>query len=302
MTNDGDAQMTLGAAPSDITIKPIADWLYCLHTPVVSAYAISQSTGFILVDAGVVGHEHGYLRALAEVADVPPKDVRITEIILTHGHDDHTGSAAALKAVTGAKISGPALDADVIEGRAAGVGPRLRDWEIPLFEKFGHVAPAPPVTLDVRVGDGDQRGWERPGKIVAAPGHTAGSIAIFLPEDHVLIAGDAIATTGGEPTPGVFNVDPEQARDSFQALARLDASILCVGHGPVIRGFPRREAAGRRRRGPLPRASLPEDVWVADTPRRTERELVHVFDLEAGGPDGGDRVASAVAATADQGP
>lgn len=226
--------MAPGTAPSDVTLEPITDWLYSLRTPVVAVYAIRQSAGFVLLDSGVVGYERAYLHALAQVAGGPPEDVRVTEILLTHGHDDHTGSAAALKAITGAKVNGPALDADVIEGRAARPDPRLREWEIPLFERFGHVPPAPPVTLDELVEEGDQLGWERPAQIVAAPGHTDGSVAVFLPDDHVLIAGDAIATVGGEPTLGVFNVDPEQAADSFHRLARLDAKILCVGHGPAI--------------------------------------------------------------------
>lgn len=226
--------MTSGTVPSDVTLEPITDWLYCLRTPVVAIYAIRQSAGFVLIDSGVVGYERAYLHALAQVAGGPPEDVRVSEIFLTHGHDDHTGSAAALKAITGARVRGPALDADVIEGRAARPDPRLRDWEIPLFERFGHVAPAPPVTLDQLVEDGDQLGWERPAQIVAAPGHTRGSVAVHFPDDQVLIAGDAIATMGGEPILGVFNVDAEQAADSFHRLARLDANILCVGHGPAI--------------------------------------------------------------------
>jgi len=226
--------MTPGTVPSDVTLEPITDWLYCLRTPVVAVYAIRQSAEFVLLDSGVVGYERAYLRALAEIAGGRPEDVRVTEILLTHGHDDHTGSAAALKAITGAKVRGPALDADVIEGRAARPYPRLREWEIPLFERFGRVAPAPPVTLDERVEDGDRLGWERPAQIVATPGHTCGSVAVFLPEDHVLIAGDAIATMGGEPMLGVFNADPEQAADSFHRLARFDANILCVGHGPAL--------------------------------------------------------------------
>ena len=226
--------MTPDTALTDVSTEQIVDWLYALRTPVVAVYAIKQDNGFILLDTGVVGYEHAYLRALAEAEDVSPDDVRVTDIFLTHGHDDHTGSAAALKTITGAKVLGPALDMDVIEGRATRADPRLRDWEIPLFERFGHVPHAPPVTLDQVVEDGDLLGCERPAQIVSAPGHTAGSVAVFLPEDHVLIAGDAITTMTGEPAPGVFNVDPEQAMDSFRRLSQLDASILCVGHGPVI--------------------------------------------------------------------
>jgi len=206
--------MTPDTLPSDVACEPITDWLCCLRTPVVAVYAIRQSAGFVLLDSGVVGYERTYVHALAQIASCPPEDVRITEILLTHGHDDHTGSVAALKAITGATVRGPALDADVIEGRAARPDPRLREWEIPLFERLGRVAPAPPVTLDELVEDGDQLGWERPAQIVAAPGHTRGSVAVFLPDDQVLIAGDAIATMGGEPILGVFNVDPEQAAAS----------------------------------------------------------------------------------------
>lgn len=103
-----------------------------------------------------------------------------------------------------------------------------------MFERFGHVAPAPPVNLDRLVEHADLLDWERPAQIVAVPGHTAGSVAAFLPEDRVVIAGDAIATPTGEPRLGVFNVDPEQAKRSFRRLAQLDVSILCVGHGPAI--------------------------------------------------------------------
>jgi glyoxylase-like metal-dependent hydrolase (beta-lactamase superfamily II) len=222
------------AQPLDVALEPITDWLYCLRTPVVAVYAIQQSVGFVLVDCGVVGYEHAYLEALATVTGGAPQEVRVSEILLTHGHDDHTGSAAALSALTGARVFGPALDADVIEGSAKRADPKLLDWEIPLFERFGHVAPAPPVNLDQLVEDGDLLDWERPAQIVAVPGHTVGSVAVFLPEDHVLLAGDAIATVTGEPMLGVFNVDPEQAKKSFRRLARLDVSILCVGHGPAI--------------------------------------------------------------------
>jgi glyoxylase-like metal-dependent hydrolase (beta-lactamase superfamily II) len=56
----------------------------------------------------------------------------------------------------------------------------------------------------------------------------------LLPEDQVLIAGDAIMTMTGEPMLGVFSVDLQQAKVTFRRLAALDATIVCVGHGPAI--------------------------------------------------------------------
>ncbi|HJS97046.1 MAG TPA: MBL fold metallo-hydrolase [Solirubrobacteraceae bacterium] len=244
-----------GAVPSDITVEPLTDWLYCLRTPVVAVYAIECSGGFVLVDCGVVGYERAYLEALGTVAGCPPHDVRVTEILLTHGHDDHTGSAAALSAMTGARVLGPALEADVIEGKVTRADPQLLDWEIPLFARFGHVVPAPPVSLDGLVEEGDMLDWGRPVQIVGVPGHTTGSVAAFLPEDHVVIAGDAITTATGEPMLGVFNVDPEQAKESFRRLAQLDASIVCVGHGPAVTGDAQSQLARVKNLGGPPGAS-----------------------------------------------
>jgi hypothetical protein len=64
------------SASSDVTIEQLADWLYCLRTPVVAVYGIEQSTGFILVDSGVVGHGRSYHQALAQVRGGAPEDVR----------------------------------------------------------------------------------------------------------------------------------------------------------------------------------------------------------------------------------
>jgi glyoxylase-like metal-dependent hydrolase (beta-lactamase superfamily II) len=225
-------------APDDsslrVSIEPLTDWLYCLASPVVNAYAIRQSTSFVLVDTGVVGAERGYLRALEQIGGVERGEAPLGEIFLTHGHEDHTGSAAALVSLTGATVRGPAVDADVIQGRAARADPILLDWEVPLFERYGKVAPAPPMSLDAVVEDEDWLNWDRPAQVIAAPGHTAGSVAVFFPEDCVLIAGDAIMSIDGEPRLGAFNVDPDQARSSVRRLARLGPKLLCVGHGSPI--------------------------------------------------------------------
>jgi glyoxylase-like metal-dependent hydrolase (beta-lactamase superfamily II) len=75
-------------------------------------------------------------------------------------------------------------------------------------------------------------------QVVAVPGHTAGSIALYLPEPRVLFTGDTVARThAGQVILGVFNVDRDRAVVSFKRQAALDADLACFGHGaPVTRG------------------------------------------------------------------
>ena len=195
-------------------VEQITDWLWCLRTPLVQAYAVRHSDGFHLIDTSTAGHDGAILDGLGSVAGSTGRDVAIRDVLLTHGHDDHTGSAAALAERSGARILGPTGDASVIEGDSAAPVPSLRDWEVPLYEQaLQHVPPAPPVQIDVLVDDGAILDWEVPGRIVAAPGHTPGSVAVLF-ED----------------------ADLPQAVATFRQLATLDVDIACFGHGAPLVG------------------------------------------------------------------
>jgi glyoxylase-like metal-dependent hydrolase (beta-lactamase superfamily II) len=218
-------------------LEQVTDWLWCLRTPVVQAYAVRHGDGFNLIDASTAGQDCAILDALASVAGSTADDVAVGDVLLTHGHDDHTGSAAALARRTGARILGPRADAPVIEGVLAAPIPNLRDWEVPLYEQsLQHVPPAPPVNVGVRIDDGATLAWDRPARVVAAPGHTAGSVAVLFEDDGVLVAGDAIASHDDRPMVGVFNADVPQAVATFRHLATLDVDIACFGHGAPLVG------------------------------------------------------------------
>lgn len=239
-----------------IPVVPVAltDWLWCLRTPAVQAYAMRDGDGIVLFDTCLPGHEHAILAALAQVTGDSVGDLRVREIVLTHCHIDHAGSAAALAAITGAPVRGPAADADVIEGRAGPSPPRLLEWERGLFARIPDpFATAPPVALHATLEEGEGP-WDRPARVLAAPGHTAGSTAIHFPRERVLVAGDALASIAGEPMPGTFNVDPEAAMATVRRLAALDPELACWGHGePVTHG------AGARLRRIAPACGRPED-------------------------------------------
>jgi len=71
--------------------------------------------------------------------------------------------------------------------------------------------------------------------ILHTPGHTPGSISIFLPEERILIAGDALANRSRLGLPSkAFTVDMEQEVNSIKRLASLDFDIICFGHRAPI--------------------------------------------------------------------
>jgi cyclase len=59
------------------------------------------------------------------------------------------------------------------------------------------------------------------------PGHTAGDVAVFLPGEKVLLAGDLLAY----PVPFCADSHPSAWISSLEALSRLDAKIIVPGHG-----------------------------------------------------------------------
>jgi glyoxylase-like metal-dependent hydrolase (beta-lactamase superfamily II) len=211
----------------------ITPTVWLLRFAVVNAYIVRTTSGIALIDTGPAGSEAQVLDALthldAEAAD-------LCHIVLTHSHKDHAGSAAALAARTGAMVLAGREDAAVIAGTAREPEPLITPEERPFYDSIGPtIPPAPPVKVDRVLHDGDRLDWGLPTAIVVeAPGHTPGSIALYLSADRLLFTGDNIASMKARPILGPFNVAREDAIESFRRLAQLDIDVACFGHGDPI--------------------------------------------------------------------
>ena len=100
---------------------------------------------------------------------------------------------------------------------------------------------APPCKVDRALQDGDVVEALGGLRVVHAPGHTPGNIALYEPQRQILFCGDSIFNgapfsrkQGIQAPPRLFSVDAEQARRSFQALAELPIKAICFGHGEPI--------------------------------------------------------------------
>ncbi len=210
--------------------------LWFLRFPVGHAYVWADPDGLTLIDSAAYGSGPAIADAIRGLGH-SPNDVR--RLVLTHFHPDHTGSAAEITTWGDVEVFAHRDEAPFIRGDATGPGPVLLDWERELLAHSASQLPPgepPPVKVDREVTDGDQL-WDE-GVAVWAPGHTPGSLAVYLPEPRVLFAGDTIARApDGRVMLGVFNVDRDRAKASLRRQAALDVEIACFGHGePLTEG------------------------------------------------------------------
>ncbi len=207
--------------------------LHMFPFEVGQVYLVVDDDGLTLVDTGIAGsaptiedgvHRLGYDR----------RDVR--NVILTHFHEDHVGSAAEVARWNGAIVMAHQLDAPVVRSEQAGPAPVITDEERPYYERVvPNVPAAPPVRVDRELVDGDRIDIGGGATVIGMPGHTDGSIALHLPRHKVLFTGDAVASIQDVPILGVFNVDRAKAVASLQRVTQLDVDVACFGHGaPVV--------------------------------------------------------------------
>ncbi|MFC9278443.1 MBL fold metallo-hydrolase [Streptomyces collinus] len=213
--------------------------LHLLRFPVGQAYLWHDGAESTLIDAGAVGAGRAIADALTALGRAPG-DVR--RIVLTHFHEDHAGGAGEFAALSGAEVVAHRLDAPFVRGERPGPPPRFEDWELPLHAAAAAHLPAgeparpPGVTA---VSDGDVLDFGGGARVVHVPGHTDGSIALFLAAEGVLFTGDTVAASpvDGAVVPGVFNLDRPRLLTGFHRLAALDTDVACFGHGePVLGG------------------------------------------------------------------
>jgi glyoxylase-like metal-dependent hydrolase (beta-lactamase superfamily II) len=205
-----------------------------------NVYLLTSTEGLTLVDAGLAGDADRIVAQLQEAGHAPSE---LHTIVLTHGHGDHIGGAAALARRSGARILAHRDDVPIIE-RTQSLP--FRSLVQRLMFAFAdrvlfRVSPCP---VDRPLDDGEVIEPLGGMHVIHTPGHTPGSISLYQPERRILFCGDALfnanPVTGRPrlqlPSPSV-SVDSAQARQSVRKLSELPVDVLCPGHGePILDG------------------------------------------------------------------
>lgn len=143
-----------------------------------------------LVDSGVAGAENAILEYLAGLGRQPAD---IARLVLTHSHPDHIGAARAIVQAAGCTVAAHPAERAWIED----VELQARQRPVPGFTSLvGGSVPVDRLLEDgniVPIEDGLHL------EVLHTPGHSPGSISFYLPQDRVLISGDAIPVPGDLP-------------------------------------------------------------------------------------------------------
>jgi glyoxylase-like metal-dependent hydrolase (beta-lactamase superfamily II) len=148
-------------------------------------------------------------------------NLTVRQIVITHAHIDHIAGAHRLKRVTGAPILYNQNDLPLVEMMDMQAG-----WlGIPTPE-----VPPPDDTLD----DGKRIAIiGLTGSILHTPGHTQGSVCLYLPDQSLLLAGDTLfaGSVGRTDLPG-GNSRQLIASINNRLLTLPDDVTVIPGHGP----------------------------------------------------------------------
>ncbi len=204
-----------------------------------NVFLLRGDEGFILVDTGPPGKSDLILGRLGEHG-VAPDDIRL--ILLTHGHTDHYGSAAALRERTGAPVAIHALDADAVRQgihRPDSLQPtrRLVAFLMRISSVRNLAVPdrAPAFEPD-SVFEGEQRldEYGLAGRVIPTPGHTHGSVSVLLDSGEAIVGdmviGDFLWLLR-RPGPPLIAWDLERNWESARRFLDLSPRIVYVGHG-----------------------------------------------------------------------
>lgn len=187
------------------------------------AYLLRGEGGSVLVDTGT--------QKLAEHTLAACHHMGLKLILLTHGHFDHCQNAAYFAKELHCPVAISPLDAPLLKGEkrtvsGEGLWGKAFAWA---SNRNIQKQPIPEAVLTVFLEDGMSLApYGIDGKVVALPGHTAGSMGVFL-DSRELLAGDAMSGLWG-PGPAWCWEDKALMEASLEKIRGLRAKRIYTGH------------------------------------------------------------------------
>ena len=203
--------------------------VYLIGTP--------DSDDMSLIDAGLMGKGRYKIESILE-SGVSLSNIK--RIIMTHTHLDHMGCLGELReAIPHAALWIHENEAALLEN-----GDEKAVYGMDMFESMCqaqyNIKPGDfcfPVDRKLAGGEALEIGgatWE----VLHIPGHSSGSIALYDPQEKILIPGDTVYADHAIGRFDLHGASGPQLQNSLLTLADLDVNILLPGHNRIMENVP----------------------------------------------------------------
>jgi hydroxyacylglutathione hydrolase len=198
---------------------------------VVLANALDGAKPHVLIDPGM-GSGMGERPLDSLVAAMAADGLSIDDVGLivgTHCHPDHFSAVDEVVQRTGAGVALSQAEIDFLKG-AGGV----------FYGSFGVRPPTSKPSLILEEGElklGDANGWRV--NTLITPGHSPGSVCLYMPETKVLVSGDVVFP-GSIGRMDFAGGSVREMKESISRLSQLDIEHILPGHSsmasPMVSG------------------------------------------------------------------
>lgn len=145
--------------------------------------------------------------------------LKLTKILLTHGHFDHTAGVEEVRQATGAEVFIHETDSPMLESSSLSLHSMIS------FQPFQPVMKYEIIRDGCILSDGDFTF-----RVLHTPGHSHGSVCYICDEERIIFTGDTLfcCSVGRTDFPGS---DPHYMMQSLQILHELEGNYkIYPGH------------------------------------------------------------------------
>ncbi|MGE5405130.1 MAG: MBL fold metallo-hydrolase [Candidatus Saccharibacteria bacterium] len=205
---------------------------------ICNIFLLEYEDRLLLLDSGAINDVKRIEEYCRTTLGRTPKDIKLA--VVSHMHPDHGGGACILRKNYGIPVAAH-QDVDLWY---AGIGGYVQH-KLDCFmatevayktrHKLERILYRRKIKPDFPLQDGDRLPGFEDWSVIHVPGHTMHDIALYNSKEKLLYSADCICDIGEGrlvlPIPIMF---PDKMDDSFDKLAKLDASTLLLAHGEPI--------------------------------------------------------------------
>ena len=183
---------------------------------------------FVLIDSGTGNNSQSQVEQIKEImagSGRPEEEQKLSVLILTHYHHDHSGGASLIKEAFDCEVFiheaelGPLQEGDPVATGAA------------MFFATQQPVEAKALDMTKEFSTGSARF-----RLIESPGHSPGSICLYHEDSRTLFSGDTVFPGGGIGRWDLVGGNHGQLVKSIGLLKELDVADIYAGHGPAVSG------------------------------------------------------------------